>query len=297
MIEHFKSLRCGQISNSFFCAVFLRDLSVCAIFYTFSNYAIKMKRKKLGKFCQSCPNLGQRIPHSILGQMDSISCWLRWYNGYPTVAVGIDAKMRKCDPKQSPIRVVLRPSNVNYATKPLQKENPKTFSNFVSIYALAGWLCQVLCLSHLILNVIRTHALGKCRSNVTSVPPTMHLNVLQGATGMVWFHHLLPICILTNSVCKYRYQIYNYLAAPVGKVIFVPHLVLDLIRSTALGKCRSNVTERHKRVGVGYPLRGLRSGKQSHILARKFWAMKIRMNFTKDKKYPCWNIPANVCDM
>ena len=261
-----------------------------------------MKRKKLGKFCQSCPNLGQRIPHSILGQMDSISCWLRWYNGYPTVAVGVDAKMRKCDPKQSPIRVVLRPSNVNYATKPLQKENPKTFSNFVSIYALAGWLCQVLYLSHLILNVIRTPPLGKCRSNVTSVPPYYASKCTSGCHGNDLvsspFANLHPLLIASNSVCKYRYQIYNYLAAPVGKVIFVPHLVLDLIRSTALGKCRANVTERHKRVGVGYPLRGLRSGKQSHILTRKLWGRKnLSMNFTKDKKYPCWNIPANVCDM
>ena len=115
--------------------------------------------------------------------MDSISCWLRWYNGYPTVAVGVDAKMRKCDPKQSPIRVVLRPSNVNYATKPLQKENPKTFSNFVSIYALAGWLCQVLYLSHLILNVIRTPPLGKCRSNVTSVPPYYASKCTSGCHG------------------------------------------------------------------------------------------------------------------
>ena len=75
MIEHFKSLRCGQISNSFFCAVFLRDLSVCAIFYTFSNYAIKMKRKSWGNFVKVAQIWAKEF-HTV-----SYAKWIQFHAG------------------------------------------------------------------------------------------------------------------------------------------------------------------------------------------------------------------------
>ena len=42
------------------------------------------------------------------------------------------------------------------------------------------------------------------------------------------------------------------------KFYVLPHLIFYLIPAPALGKCRSNVTKQHKRVGVGFPLRARR---------------------------------------